>query len=288
MGQAAKQAADNINDFRAAQLTSGGTGAQTAQLRSIGGVTGVDMNQMAREFSRTISTDGIAAGIAGRAGIYDPGGELFGDNNKAKNLLEWADKLAEMSQSERTRAARLTKMEPLLKYADMSQKVRDQMKNDSLQSESIMTPEAVRNAANFNGQLIRLNTAFSDLATILGKEILPVLTTGIEAVTWAVRGFNDALQKPPLSWLAKMVIGGAVGGAQAGAQMAGGKPAGVKDPQVAASEANTDALRQLSQLLKNGMYGGGERARGAVPGAWKGMNQGEWQGQAMNLGAFTL
>jgi hypothetical protein len=55
-----------------------------------------------------------------------------------------------------------------------------------------------------------------------------------------------------------------------------------------ALEHNTQAVERNTQTIREGMFGGGERARGAIPNAWKGSNSSMWGSQIARLGAFAM
>jgi len=62
------------------------------------------------------------------------------------------------------------------------------------------------------------------------------------------------------------------------------------DPLIDALNRNARAVEDntASYATRNGTYGGGERAHGAVPSKWSGMNTERYIGEARRLGAFAL
>lgn len=59
--------------------------------------------------------------------------------------------------------------------------------------------------------------------------------------------------------------------------------------QVGATQENTRASQEMTRLLKEGMYGGAERARRALPAAWSGaFLRDHWTSGALRAGAFGL
>jgi hypothetical protein len=66
-------------------------------------------------------------------------------------------------------------------------------------------------------------------------------------------------------------------------------PDKAKSGEVDATKDHTDAMREHAAALKAGTFGGGPRAKGAMPSAWGGMNYQNWaNGQTNLLGAFNL
>lgn len=284
MASAAASAAASIAAFRDSQITTGGTGAQTAMLRSMG----IDPG-LARSFGQRIASDPMAAGFAARAGVYNPGGETFGDTNTATNLLKMAESLRRMSERDALRTARITGTEDLLKFRGASEGTMNQLRQDAGQTDKIMNPDQVKIATEYQLQMVRLNSAFSDLATSLGQYVIPIISAGAEFLADSVRGLNMMLNSPIVKWFIENLTPVGQIGKGAKAFSDANKPRGLgKDAQVSALDANTASLRELAGILKDGIYGGGERARGAVPAGWKAQYYNEWSRNAVGLGAFSL
>lgn len=268
---AAMEAAQAIREFRGAQLTSGATAAEQGQLGGVGGVAGLSgqqMADMARSFSRAISTGGVAAGYASRAGIYDPGGEIFGDVNKATNLLKWADALTKMSDAEAKRAARVTGTEPLLFWRDINGGLRETIKLETARS-GLLKKQGQIPSAQLQAHAFRINNAIEDIKQSFGNVFLPIIAAGAEKIANIAQWLADAFSA---NWILKLL---------------GIDPRKLENKN-RSLDANTEAIKEMAQLLKNGIYGGGERARGAIPSQWLGSGPQNWARQAANLGAFTL
>jgi hypothetical protein len=277
LAQITNQASENLREFRNAMLTGGGSATETALSRALGDSNG----ELAREFARTISSGGIAASYAARAGISDPGGELFGDVNKTKNLLKWAEALRKMSQVDAIRAARATGTEELLKTRDISKRAFEQLKQTAILQAQVNSPDKVRAAANFNAQLDRAKMNFESVTNIIGSHFMKAATPILQLVN----GIAEAGIKIANSPLGKVLMNilNPLAGALGAVNDAMNPP-----EKENATKQNTEALRELAQVLRNGVYGGGERARSAIPRQWSGYNSDAWAREAMNLGAFTL
>lgn len=278
LAAAAKAAADGLTSFRDAMLTSGGTRAETAQLGTLGGAIGLSDQQMARmahSFSDSISQGGTAAGFAGRAGIYDIG--IFGDTDKAKNLLKWAAALRQMSDAEATRAARATGTEDLLKFRDLSDSTFRQLYKDAIERAQEFSPERVREAAQFNAQMGRLQIAFSDLMVSLSP-LIRLFAYLTEFVTFVVRSIESLFDFTDII----DTLNGDPGGKKRKAREA------AQEKRESALDKNTAALKEAAAAMKAGIYGGGERARATMPGKLSGFNAHQYIGPAMAFGALSL
>lgn len=271
VGKIAGDAAESLRAFRDSQITTGGTGTQTALLAALG----IDP-KLARSFGQRIATDPMAGGFAARAGIYNPGGEIFGDTNTATNLLKWVEALRKMSDIDARRAARITGSEDLLKYRYLSQDTMNQLGRDAAQTSRIRGPEQVRAAAEFEVQMGRLGTAFDDLKVQLADGFIPIVTGAVKVIADAVRWFNEVFGGNGVGAGKTDIFGNRYGSGNA------------KNPQIQALDANTASLRELAGILKDGIYGGGERARGAIPAGWTGQWYDKWSKNAIGLGAFEL
>lgn len=258
MATAAKQAADGLNAFRAAQLTTAGTGEQTALLKALG----IDPAS-ARNFGQKIAHDPMASGFAARMGIYNPGGEIFGNINVATNFIQAIEELRKMPRADAIRAARVMGTEEALRYLDVSRETWSQLKKDAEQTARIRNPQQMKSAAEFEVQMLRLNSAFDDLKIQLGVGVIPLISEGTRILANSIRWLNEVLGIDD-------------------------KMTRRKNPQVDALDRNTASLRELGTILKNGTYGGGDRARGAVPAGWTGMWYDKWSRNAIGLGAFEL
>lgn len=285
MADITNQANENLKAFSGAMMTGGGSAAQTAIGRALGDTTG----QMAREFSRNISSDPFAAGSAARAGIFDPGGDLFGDTNKTKNLIKWMDALRKMPEDQAIREARRTGTEALLKNLYLSNKTYDALTRTAAIQEQIYSKQRIRAAAEFSAQIERVQMNMESLTNVVGSFLMKSATPFLKFVA----DMSDHAVKFADSPAGRAGLAGGFAASNP-ALFAILKifeklfPTNDKKSGESAQSANTDALKKLTAAIQSGIYGGGERARGAVPRGWMGAGENKWAGQAASLGAFNL
>jgi hypothetical protein len=273
MAEAAAAAAKALTEFKNAMITSGGTAQETAALQGYGKIAGVsDMAGLSRQFADRISNDGSAAAFANGAGIHDNGG-AFSQMDKAKNLELAIDHIisSSVSDAEAARFARVEGLEQFLQMRDLTDDMKNNFKESTKMAASIVTPEATHNAAAYNMELNRMGTEWDTLVTRMQAHFLPVITSLITLAANALHELNIALAWMERMWMRLM-----------------GVPDKPKTEEDAARKDHAAAMREHSAALKNGIYGGGESARGAIPSAWGGMNSKNWSGMASALGAMSL
>ena len=280
---AAKQAADNLNPFRRAMITGGGTSLETARLGSLG-IGTQNAAELARAFTDRIAAGGLAAGVAGQYGITHSG--PFDNQDSTAKLLLAVQKLDALGDAgKRSQAiffARSTGLESLLGRLDLSKARRLEMDKSATFTAKVMTPERMRLAADFNASLGLAGDAFNRIATILGSRFLPLAIRGLDAITGLLDRVSSFLELPAVQ---KMLD--AVGLTQAGGAMAGRKAEDLVSGHNSALDKNTDAIDKLSQVVQ-GIHGGGSQARGALPSELLGNMGNRGAVMAVRLGAFSL
>lgn len=292
-----KQAVDAGIVLRDLAFTGGGNRSETAQLSTIGNALGLDMGALAREFADQISHNGLAAGFAARSGIHDYG--IFDTTDKAQKLLKWINALGNMGDVERRRAARATGTEALLPLATLSDQTKQNLAEDAQRKEHIFTPEFLREATEASIAFARLQDAFTNLVVTAIKPMLPEIVTYFNEFAAGLQEFARVAEEHEdvFKGLAEMLHGFLTlddkkvhEGIQDIADGIIGKKVtkGGIDAHANAMNRHTDALNDNTYAMRNGVFGGGERARGAVPSKWLGMNSDRYIGEARRLGAFNL
>lgn len=268
--EAAKEAAQNMRNFRMAQYISGGTAGEVGAGKVLGRYLGYDeadagkaFAQQSREFSNRISPGGDpnAQNFANQYGIHDTG--LYGGTDKMKNFLDWTEKLRSMPDEQAQRAATATGTNELLPIRDLAPDVYNQLRQEAIRQGNLNDPDTLRREANRHAREV-----MDDLNNPLSRENLG-------------RAWHEG-------W-----GGGGMGGS--GYNIIGNNQNGAdgqnhQQRQTTAAERTANATESLNQLARAGQYGGGERAGGAIPSAFTGSG---WQikqltAQAHALGAFSL
>lgn len=304
-GDLTKAAAELGNEFSRMKFAGGGTGQQTAQLAGMGSVFGIDLNSRARMLADTLSHSDVGAAFGARSGIYDYG--AFDTSPKAPKLLKMIEALRKMPEADAMQAAYAIKQPDLLQYRNLSDKTMGSFKKDAVIQASVFSPDFMKNSAEFSAALSRMQTSFSTFLSAGIRPFLPAMTVLFDNITELMQKMTSWIldhqnQFQGAAMILKGMFEGAFGVVEGDRmkQMAAitDLMQGYKlmrtpsDSQTAAMEALTAAINANTEVIKNGVYGGGERARGAVPGkmfgGWKGQNAEIWGHKVATLGAFAM
>lgn len=282
-------------DMRSGFWSSGGSGSfgQIAGIGAIMGRDGAQMGQMARALGDRLLNDPTAAMFGRRAGIDTRANSIFGSQDNAKQLMQAAEFIRNNSQSDAMRFARATGTEDLLGLRDISDST---FKEAKAMFEAMASPEMRKASAEFDAQLGILGGEFKKFLVEVIGPMLPGLTLLVrvgrallEPVLLLVRGLTWLHDKfvSFVDWIARTfpwmfpVAPGNGSGASGGDK-------GAKDilrNNTNALDRNTDAIMSLTRQI----FGGGARARRAIPSGWAHHSvQDTAAGAAQALGAFGL
>ncbi len=268
-----KVSVDTLKGFSSLYHGTGGSSGQTAVLGRLGASIGISPQQMvglARGAQSAIFNGEIGTQVArGRIPITNPNYDP-----SASTVIHAIDLMVnKLSRREAERFGFATGLQDFLILKDASPEVRNKA-FDALNQQ--FSADELRKSADLQ---IELNLAMHDFQielTKLGVETLPQVTEGIKVLTFALG---------PILKLVGIIVGNAM------------DPAGIKNinkNEINSSNSrnrNTRAVEDNTRAIQAaaGTYGGGNRTRGAVPGAWRWdvMDQ-ALQGQARALGAFNV
>lgn len=299
---AANKAASTLTTFASAMVTSGGTGQEQGRLNAFGGALGLsgqDLSQLSRTLAHNLATSGVAASMGQKAGIYDYGNP-FMQLDKAKNLEKAFDYIASSRTplEQATVAARAWGIESALLARNLDQQTRLQLKASGELQASINSPQLVKAAGAFNAQLSRITGAIGGIGTLIGGQIMQLLTPfleiGANAAESIARILNLGLAVTdfitgPIRALTQVLVDLASFNLDKAKTDINNILNGTffRDP----AKDLKDATDNLLQATKQGTFGGGDRARGAVPGGLTGMNfnvsWGWGTADAARMGAFA-
>lgn len=274
MNAVAAETARQITEFRQSMITSGGTAAETAQLNGLGRMAGIsDMAGLARSLSEKLQDNNVGSAAGANVGIHDYGNALSGPSDKAQNLIKAIDYIMDKSVSyqEAARTARALDLEAFLPLRDLSEQTKANFKETERLAAAAQTPELQRQTAEYNAALARVGMEFDTFKLKLGERFLPIVTSLIDSGANALHRLTDLFDRLSAWWDRLM-----------------GAPHKALQEQQDAIKDHSAAMRDHAQALRSGIYGGGQRARGAMPSAWGGANSPNWTGQTANLGAFAL
>ena len=258
-----RHAAAEARAFRLSQLESGGTKYEVALGETIGkalGLDGKDVAKEARAFADRITSDPYAQATANRLGIDPDQPGPYGKIDKMEGLLKFLDKLRTLSDSEAIRAARATGTEDFLPLRDLDNTHWEYLKEGARRHANNVSPNDMRRAAN-------------------------------DAATDAVAGQDWEDWKNGIFRKMDEGMRGLMPGSRGSGNAERDSGARVTQEQLSTTLQSTNGhLSELNQILRQGMYGGGERARGAVPSAVIGAGWAtkQYLAQAHALGAFSL
>ncbi len=288
LASAAHKAAEFLNEVASARYVGGGTAAETGQAAAIGAAVGMspgDMARAARQLADRLATDASAMALAGQHGIRDPLGNnpISGGLNKMRNLLKTIDAIANMtSEADAMRLARATGLESFLGLRDLSSETRRQVMaataemfgKDQQQAAAEYRAQTGLLALEMNKLLIGLTPAVKDVAD-LARELGPLVGLIMKL----------SLATMPLIWLFRILAAAVRALKAAWDKLTGNDKGTKKDGLKDAVDDNTDALNAATSTMRQ-IFGGGDRARGALPGNLRGQNM--IFRDSINLGAFSL
>lgn len=177
-----KASVAELTTFRDNLNRTGGTQGDVAKLTAFG--LGDQAGSLAANLRQRLSSDPTAMAMGARIGLGPRVGGAFGKVNEADDLVRAIEGLRRISdRGERTRIARATGTEDLLKVADVSEGVFAQMKEDAQALGRVMDPRGAQSAVDLAAQWGRAQQMFKAGLTSFFKPIMPVLSAVIGNIT---------------------------------------------------------------------------------------------------------
>lgn len=255
---AAIGAAQRLNQIGAGMAQTGGTAGQIGALGGIFGALGLDqagVAGVARQLREQVAAGGLGTAAGAALGLRPQPIGVGTPPNEARMLLDAIGALRRMSDSQaRLTAERLPALAPFLSLRFASEEQMIRIRQMAEQMDRLATPEALGRAMEFNLQMQQLRMTFDQLVVRLGGSFLPVLNVIL-----------------------------------AHANMLAGQVAALGGRGETPMEANTralDANTQQIEVMNKGIYGGGRRARRAIPGGIGDALDARFRQEAAVLGAF--
>jgi hypothetical protein len=248
LAAAARGAAATLGSFGRLQLTTGGTSAEAALATVLAGSLGIsDVHGLAARARAGIAS-GLGAAQAAQLGI-GPQLDIGRPVNNLKILLALMKDVYDTFQTDPGRAllrARNYGMEELVELGTLSKREFAMALEEAKEIERTYTPERIAKAREFNREMERLGRNFDRIKVNVGSRVIPPL--------------NMLMEDPLLPFKALLPFG--LNNAFFPKGGAGSQDQAVKD-NTAAQNKNTRAIEQMM-----GVFGGGPRARGAIPAAF--------------------
>jgi hypothetical protein len=271
LGEAASRAADQFVNFSRLKNALGSSGGTTAFLQLLGGTLGVDMAALAMR-SLEATRSGLGAAAAARAGL-SPQFELGTAVDRGRRIEILLEEMKRIAQTQGERAAlgfaRQAGIEEAFDFVKLQKETLATMRQQARLEAQMFSPERLRQAYAYNAQLATFNRQWERLVATIGTGVLPIANFLLKVAgaifTPVVKGTYD---------------------------FSGGRSG--QDAARAAQNANTEAVRQLALEIRRlqGVYGGGARARSAIPAAFgPGFGfflQDNLRAHTVKLGAYAL
>lgn len=300
-----KVATDSLQAHGAARTLSGGTGAQVAFLQALGIPAG-EIASLGAGLRERLSSDPQAMAAGARMGLRAMP-RPYGSTNEAGLVVRFIEEMRTItSAEERLRRARALQMEAMLPLINISDQTVRALKADAAAREAIATPEALRAATELGVAFSRLRFSFESVLQALSGPAMKDVAAFVGVLADELRFFAQQLASVQGQQLLRSLtndIGAFMVTVARSAEALGILRAGTTDQLLnafqhqrkmldqrdAALGANTRAVVDNTAALKAGMYGGGERAQGAIPGRLRGYGfQRALEANALRMGAFRL
>lgn len=311
LGEATVATAELMKKAAQSYYTSGGTPGELARADMIGRATGMNIGDMARQYQHAIVSGGLPTAYAGMHGISDTPGmpKIDAQTDYLKHLFDLADK-SKTSDAQAMREVMINPaLSPALQMRDMNP---DDLKEMQAIQSKMFSPEARQKAAHYQMLIAEIGLGFDSFVTAVGTPILEFLnhitggTQGMQILGESLGGMvapifelantiMDAL--PSLDafsdWISQLILDIASGDIEKiGRDAMNGPSARAAQTAVSATRENTAAIEEQTQILREGIYGGGSRSRDAIPGMYRGANGNNTErflsNQANAMGAFGL
>jgi hypothetical protein len=242
--------ADVLRDFAQLRDVLGSSSSTAGELSLLGGGLGIgDIRGAAEALHRaTLSGQGMAT--AARFGLQIRPNEIGFATDRGAMLMQALEGLRATARgpggmSAAIADARNLNLEDWLGVVYLMDEQFQRIKEEALATADIYSPDRIAAATMLNFETARLNMAWKDLTVTIGSLVVPVLADFV-------------------GWLADIARwGSSVGNEATGASTSGGSLSQSMNNLGRAIDRNTSVLRQTA-----GMWGGGPRAAGAIPGAF--------------------
>lgn len=280
-----------IGEFARAQTLSGGTTGQMAMATAMG-FSPMEAANFSGQLRERIASDPMAAGAAARMGIYT-GPQAFGSQNNLRIMLLVAEQLEKLPEGEmRLREARLLGSEALLNFLSLEKKTRDAIKADAQLRARILDSGYIGKAKELNAQLERITFNTDNVRDAFFKPVIGDASQFAERIANTLEGFAEILNSQRGQSGLGGFFGGIGGGLGAldflgiGALLKSMEKVGqATQQQTVATRQNTVELAGLKQ----GIFGGKDLARGAMPRYLSGEDARRlMEKKVLGLGAFSL
>jgi len=266
-----KKAADNFYD-------TGGSPGELSTADNISRMSGDDINKMALEYQQSIIGGGLPTAYANQHGISDQPGmpNLDAMTNYKKHLSDLSDpNITSQAQAQRE-IKQIPSLRPAMGMRDLTEETRKHILNDI--HPEMFSPEKRQQAKEYESAIADIGREWDTFKENVGGPVMKAIIW-LDKVTDHFKGLGKAIEwvLSPITLLIRDLkyMAGYAGALSGGASEEDAEKIAdesAEDRVVDSTDRNTEALKEQTQILREGTYGGGARARGAIPGAYHGVN----------------
>ena len=266
-----KKAADNFYD-------TGGSPGELSTADNISRMSGDDINKLAIEHQQSIISGGMSTAYANQHGISDQPGmpKLDAMTDYLKHLSD----LADPNKTSQAQAQREIKANPSLRPAmgmrDLTEETRRHILSDV--HDEMFSPENRRLAKEYESAIADISREWDMFKENLGGPIMKAIVW-LGSVTDHFKDLGKAIEwvLSPITMLIRDLkyMAGYAGALFGGANEKDAEKIAEESSQnraIDSTDRNTAAIEEHTQIMREGTYGGGARTRGAIPGAYHGVN----------------
>jgi hypothetical protein len=265
VAKAADTAAENLTQFAHLRDTLGSTSGETAQLRLLGQVLGINVGSAAASLHAAAISGGLGTATAARYGVSIRPVEVGSPTDRGADLLKVMEGLWQTARSQGSGQAlvdaRNLHQEDLFGVTYLSREQLDRVKELAQATSALYGPEQITQAYELKFAMAELSIAWTDLTTVIGTRVIP-------AVADVIKFFADGIRS--------------LTGASSGTGAASNPTVQSLQELNRTMQQNNEALRYMA-----GIYGGGSAARSAIPQAF-GPQNGMFLSQALGQHALRL
>lgn len=284
---AADKAAQKMSEFESGRFMAGGSAAEMSRAQHLGGAVGIDNPAaMAREFADALKSDDFTRWAASAIGISNPMGSR-GPGSKLDVLPDFFKAAKAIANAPSNDAAmRMARdlghgMEQFMSLRDMSPMHRDRALKEM---EEMNSDEGRQAAADYRESMSHLSYSM----TKLGNALVPVIELFGGLMDFASNLLPKLNDKGANSFMNPGQHGKSGQYGPGGNLRAGKDRQNAEDRHTTALDRNTDAIWAQVRSARQ-LFGGGERAGGAMPSHLRGQTFREGlRAHAVGMGAFGV
>lgn len=306
-----REAFESLHAISSARMITGGTAGTMAGLSAMGMPPGM-IQGLAAGLRGALTSSPLAMAAGARAGMgagafISP--EIGGSTDSAGILQSALTYIAGFTkESDRLREAMRLNMESAIPLIEAYRRNKDAMDADAKVRGAIADKDTLRAADDVSAAFGRIQFSFLSVVQALGKPFLKDIAAWANLFADGLRGIAAWINQNPQILRAlvdqwAMFIKGIALGLEALGVLPKGTTMAIanafqaerdrmaRDNKLADSIDNLNGTMQQANTIwgQNGIYGGGSRARGALPGGLKGPAFSRAvAGNALRLGAFSL